>query len=605
MTAQEIRKKFINFFVKNQHIVIESSSLWPKDDPSVLLTTAGMQQFKPYFLGVRDAQADFSGKRLTSVQRCFRTSDIEEVGDATHCTFFEMLGNFSIGEYFKKEAIDFAWLFLTKELHLGKERLWITYFRGDETVAKDTEAVTLWKRHVPAQKIIGFGRQENWWGPPGKTGPCGPCSELHYDFTGQPCAKGADCLPNCECGRFMEVWNLVFMEYRLDDKGKLKELPSKNIDTGMGLDRLAFIVQKKRSLFETDLFKDIIKRIMEDTHFGSINALEDTVRCRIVADHLKATVFLLADGVTFSNKEQGYVARRVFRRALDQYTLPGSDLTPVIDSIIETYKQPYPFLAEQRPAIVEHVKREIEAYKKILQLNAQEIVDKVLKLPQQTTGSEKREPSSRQLTAQEAFTLYATYGLSPDRLKREGFVFDEEAFAKEIQAHQTISRAGATQKFGGHGLNSSEWTDKERQQMTCLHTATHLLHQALRSILGEQVRQQGSDIAPDRLRFDFEYASKLTEEQKQQVEELVNKKIKGDLSVSQETMPYESAIKSGALAFFKEKYPPSVSVYSIGDFSREVCGGPHVGHTGELGHFKIISEKSSSAGIRRIKATLE
>jgi len=608
MTSDKIRKKFIQFFEKNKHVFVESSSLWPKDDPSVLLTTAGMQQFKPYLMGEKDPKKDFNSKRLVSVQRCFRTSDIEEVGDPWHLTFFEMLGNFSVGDYFKKEAIDLAWKFLTKSIHINKQRLWVTYFKGDKKIAKDKETIDLWQKYLSKQRIIGFGKQENWWGPASESGPCGPSSEIHYDFTGHPCLKGSKCLPNCGCGRFMEVWNLVFMEYHLNTKRNLRNLPTKNIDTGMGLERLAFIVQKKRSIFEIDLFSNLIKQIKQDENFGRVNEAEDIWRARIVADHLKGSIFLLADGISFSNKEQGYVLRRVFRRALDQYLHARFDLTwlaDIIFAIIHQYKDQYPFLVSRQENVINQMNREIEAYKKVLQLDVEEIVNKITHLQKQTKRLPRKGPSTRKLTPQQAFTLYATYGLSLDRLKRKGFIFDEKEFDKEVEKHQRLSRAGAKKKFGGHALTSAEWTKEEREKMTRMHTATHLLHQALRDVLGVHVKQQGSDINPQRLRFDFEHSQKMTEEEKKKVVNIVNQKINENLLVTKKEMDHEKAISSGALAFFKEKYPDLVTVYSIGDYSKELCGGPHAETTGQIGKFKIVSEKSSSAGIRRIKAIIE
>ncbi|MFA5134681.1 MAG: alanine--tRNA ligase [Patescibacteria group bacterium] len=607
MNSNKIRQKFISFFIKNKkfsHTLVDSSSLWPQDDPSVLLTTAGMQQFKPYLMGIKDAQKQFGNTKLVSIQRSFRTSDIEEVGDPYHNTFFEMLGNFSIGNYFKEEAIYLSWTFLTKIIKINPHQLWATYYSGSSEIAKDTEAFKFWQKYLPTERIIGFGKDDNWWGPPGKSGPCGPCSELHYDFTGKPCLRGKQCLPNCECGRFMELWNLVFMEFHMDARGKIKELPGKNIDTGMGLERLALILQGKKSIFETDLFSPLIKLILDDPNFGSTNLIEDAIRCRIAADHFKASVFLLSDGINFSNKEQGYILRRVFRRALDQYLHPRFNLTLIVDTVASIYEKQYPMIKRERNSLAEKMNKELSGYQKILNLNVHEIADKIIHLKTQTKHDVSTGPSTRKLTAEEAFILYSTYGISEERLKREGFTFDSEGFHREIMKHQKLSRAGAENKFGGHGLNSKELSDSDRTLMTRYHTATHLLHQALRTVLGPHVRQQGSDINPERLRFDFEHHSKLTEDEKNKIERLVNEIIKKNYMVTSEEVPYDDAVKSGALSFFKEKYPEKVTVYSIGDFSKELCGGPHVKNTSELGNFHIQSEKSSSSGIRRIKAIL-
>lgn len=604
MTHTKIREKFIKFFTKNKHKLVESSSLIPHGDPSVLLTTAGMQQFKPYFMGVKDPMKDLKGRRLISIQRCFRTSDIEEVGDAWHNTFFEMLGNFSVADYFKKEAIDLAWQFLIKVMKIDRKRLWATYFKGDKAVESDRETAKLWEKYLPKEKIRGYGRIDNFWGPVGQSGPCGPCSEIHYDFTGKACEKGNKCLPNCECGRFMELWNLVFTEYNIDEKGKFKDLPTKNIDTGMGLERLALVVQKKKSIYETDLFAPLIEEVTKDPNFGKISQAEDIVRSRIIADHLKGTVFLLHDDIIFSNKEQGYVLRRVFRRASDQFLYPNFTWPHYINKVIEIYQANYPFLIKRSGRITENIIREQEAYRKIQKLEVKEVIEKVAHQKWEKQLDDISGPSSRPISPQEAFKLYSTYGLSPDRLKREGFVFDEKEFKKEVEKHKNISRAGAEKKFGGHGLSSQDIPEKDRQKMIRLHTATHLLQQALRDVLGNHIKQEGSDINTERLRFDFTHPQKLTEDEKKKVEAIVNQKINDDLPISSKEMSYDEAVKSGALAFFKEKYPETVKVYSIDDYSKEICGGPHVEHTGQIGQFKIISEKSSSAGIRRIKATV-
>ncbi len=608
MNSDKIRLKFIKYFAKNKkfpHKEVLSSSLWPKDDPSVLLTTAGMQQFKPYFMGIKDPKKEFGSTMLVSSQRCFRTSDIEEVGDGWHNTFFEMLGNFSIGAYTKNEAIDLAWKFLTKELKFHESRLWTTYFSGNTRVAKDHEAIQIWKQYIPKERIVGYGKKDNWWGPQGNSGPCGPCSEIHYDLTGVPCSKDKHCLPNCECGRFVEIWNLVFMEFHMDTKKAVKPLPTKSIDTGMGLERLAVIHQSKKNIFGTDLFSPLIKQIIRDPNFGSTSKIEDEVRSYIVADHIKSAVFLLADGITFSNKEQGYILRRIFRRALDQYLHQHFSIDILVDAIILIYRETYPYLGEQRDSILKKMNTELSNYSKVLKLDVEEIVKKMVNLRSQTKTIPRKGPSSRVLAPEEAFKLYATYGLSADRLKRKGFTFDEKKFQKEIEKHQSLSRAGAQKKFGGHGIDSSEWSFVERKKMTRLHTATHLLHQSLRTILGNQVQQEGSDINPKRLRFDFRYDKKLTDDELKRVENLVNDKIQMNIQVTSEEMEYSKALKVGALAFFKEKYPEKVTVYSIGDFSKELCGGPHVTKTGEIGKFKINSEKSSSAGVRRIKAEVE
>jgi len=600
MKSEKIREKFIDYFVKKlKHTKVASSSLIPENDPSVLLTTAGMQQFKVYFQGQKSVKKDFRNRNLTSIQKCFRTSDIESVGDESHLTFFEMLGNFSIGGYFKKRAIKYAFEFLTKELKINKKRLYVTVFAGDEEVVKDFEAFKAWQEYVDEERIFAFGREFNWWGPPGKSGPCGPSSEIHYDLTGEPCSRGKDCQPNCECGRFVELWNLVFMQYYKDEKGGLKDLPTKNIDTGMGLERLAMIMQKKDNIFETDLFSPLIKIIFQDPNIEKLQSEMERVKSiRIIADHIKGAVFLLSEGISFSNKGQGYILRRIFRRLIDQFESPYFKLEPLVEAVIDIYSRFYPEILKQKKEIISKLNEEREAYNKILSIEVDKVYQKISKKTKKSIFEDKgRKPSKIKISAEEAFRLYSTYGLTPNMIRKKGYEFDEEKFKEKLAEHQKISRAGAEKKFGGVG----DFGEKVARQ----HTATHLLHAALRRVLGSHVRQMGSDLTPERLRFDFSHPAKLTEEEKKKVEDLVNEVIKKDYPVTFEEMPYKKAIKSGALAFFKEKYPEIVKVYTIGNFSKEICAGPHVRRTSELGHFKIISEKSSARGVRRIKAILE
>ncbi|MBI4426458.1 MAG: alanine--tRNA ligase [Candidatus Kerfeldbacteria bacterium] len=604
MKAPEIRQKFIAYFKKQEHVVVPSSSLVPDNDPSVLLTTAGMQQFKPYLLGHLDPTTRFRARRLTSVQRCFRTSDIDAVGDASHLTFFEMLGNFSIGDYSKAGTIRFAWECLTKTFNVPKKRLWVTIFEGDTRTVKDFEAFKFWQEYVATDRITSFGRSENWWGPPGTSGPCGPSSEIHVDRTGQPCERQSNCRPNCPCGRFLELWNLVFMEYFQDEAGAFSDLPTKNVDTGMGLERLALILQDVPTVFETDLFAPIIRVAAQS---GAVPAgeshLERTTHLRIVTDHLKAAVFLVADGVRFSNKDRGYILRRVFRRALDQLTYPLAAWPPIAAAVIDRYQQAYPFLAEQRSMITSALTEEAEGFLRHIDTTLKRVTAKDSRL---SNGSGQ----TKRLTPEQAFTLFTTHGTSPARLRRAGFNFDEKAVKLKIEEHRRRSRAGAAKKFGGHGLggyalDASRFKPDAVARLTRLHTATHLLQQALRTVLGSHVRQNGSDITPERLRFDFTHPTKLTAEQLAAVENLINQQVRRDLPVSWQELSPEEALQAGALSFFRERYPARVKVYSIGDFSKEICGGPHVKRSSEVGRVKIISEKSSAAGIRRIKATVE
>lgn len=603
MTSQQIRDNFRKFFVQHGHEAMLSSSLLPDNDPSVLLTTAGMQQFKPYFLGEKDPVKDFGAKRTTTIQKCFRTSDIDEVGDTSHLTMFEMLGNFSFGDYFKEEAIDLAWEFLTEKLHLPKERLWVTIFGGEGEVPRDTEAENFWLKHVPQERIVACGRKDNFWGPPGKSGSCGPSSEIHYQLVDHP--KGE---PN-QSNEFIEIWNLVFTEYNQDEKKKLTPLPQKNIDTGMGLERLAMVSQGKFSIFETDIYEPLIKEIAHLEGFSeSGDRLTDGRRKRIVADHIRGAVFLLADGVRFSNKEQGYILRRIVRRALDQFQSSKINIEPLVKSVVSLFEEAYPELSNKKEEILTALNVEIEQYKKVLDKDVSQLVSNMRKEKPQPELESRAGLSAVPLSSEEAFNLYSTHGISLDRLERLRFTFDKKEIEERIAGHQELSRAGATAKFGGHGLNDpdleSKYSADQIFTMKRLHSATHLLHAALRKILGSDVQQRGSDIDPERLRFDFSFPRKLTDDEKKQVEDLVNEKVKADMPVSFEMMSYQKAIDSGALAFFKEKYADEVKVYSMGDFSKELCGGPHVEHTGQVGEFKIVAEQSVGSGLRRIKATV-
>lgn len=601
MKGQELRKKFLEYFQSQEHAVIESSSLIPDNDPSVLLTTAGMQQFKPYFIGEKNPDEIFHARRLTSSQRCFRTSDIDNVGDASHLTFFEMLGNFSIGDYSKAGAIRMAWECLTQVLKLNKKSIWVTIFAGDDLAIKDFEAQKLWTEYVDADRIVEFGRSDNWWGPPGTSGPCGPCSELHIDLTGQACDRGSACRPNCACGRFLEVWNLVFMEYFQDEAGAFTSLPAKNVDTGLGLERLALISQKKSSPFETDLFTPIMDVIENVGGIGNYQTETEKIRrSRIVADHLKGATFLVADGVRFSNKEQGYILRRIFRRALDHLTYPLANYPKIVAAVLDMYREAYPYLTDLQDEIHEVMRAEATAYDDLVNQTLKKIASRIKR---------KSAGESLALTPAEAFEYYSTFGVSLDRLKREGYTFDIEAVEKKVAEHKQKSRAGMAGKFGGHGLgyalDTSGYTPEDVARVTRMHTATHLLHQALRTVLGQHVQQNGSDITPERLRFDFAHPEKLTPEQRAAVEELVNQQVNRHLPVTFEEIDLAKAVNEGALSFFKEKYPPKVKVYTVGGFSKEICGGPHVNNSSEVGRFRIISEKSSSAGVRRIKAVVE
>ena len=611
MTSAEIRQAFLDFFEKKGHKIVPSSSLL-SSDPTVLLTTAGMQQFKEYYLEKPSPYGD----RVASCQKCFRTSDIEEVGDKSHLTFLEMLGNFSFGDYFKKETIGFAYEILTDVYKLPTEDIWITYFGGDlstgasteqirpeltveglirmssgQVVPEDVESQEIWQKlGIPRERMFAFDRKDNFWGPTGEEGPCGPTTEIHFDLTKKSCSK--DCGPNCDCGRFIEVWNLVFNEYYQNRDKKLTLLEKKGVDTGMGFERLVMVIQGKSSIFETDLFNPLIEKITEDS---AKPYSQNQKAYRIITDHIKGSVFLVAEGVVPSNVEEGYILRRVLRRAVrfsKLLDLGNNFLIPEAKKVIEIYKGIYPEIASKETDILTVIQNEEEKFEKTLERGIKETNSII------AGGS---------VSGEDAFYLYESYGfpleLTEELAKENGLTVDKKGFEHAFKKHQEISRAGAEKKFGGVGKEATYEAIK-------LHTATHLLHAALREVLGTHVRQMGSDITSQRLRFDFSHDAKMTQEEIKKAEDLVNKKNKEGLKVAREEMPHSKAIESGALAFFKEKYPEKVSVYSAEDpsgkiFSREICAGPHVSNTSELGHFKIMKEGSAGAGIRRIRAILE
>ncbi len=568
MDSKELRNKFLEFFRKKGHTIVPSSSLVPTDS-SVLFTTAGMQQFKPYYLG----EPSPYGKNVSSSQKCLRTSDIEEVGDERHLTFFEMMGNFSFGGYFKKEAINLAYELLVSVYQLPVSKMEVTVFKGEGNVPRDDDSKEIWHKFgfSPEKGNLKFyGREDNFWGPTGKEGPCGPTTEIYFDG--------------------IEIWNLVFNEYYQDSQGNLTPLKQKGLDTGMGLERLAMVVQKKPTVFETDLFEPIIEEIYRGQ--TSVNKRA----ARIVADHIKSSVFLISEGILPSNSERGYILRRLLRRAIRYarlMNLSGGLLISAAKKVAEIYKDIYPEVLSREADILTVIEKEGDKFEKTLERGLRELRIEI---------ADYKSRGLKKIPGRLAFNLFQSYGfpleVTMEVAGEEGFSVDREEFEEEFKKHQDISRTGAEKKFGGLGKSPS-------YEATKLHTATHLLQAALREVLGKEVKQMGSDINPERLRFDFSYPQKMTEEEIKRVEDLVNQKIKEDLEVKREEMGYKEAVKSGALAFFKEKYPERVSVYSIGHFSKEICAGPHVKRTSEIGHFKIIKEESSGAGIRRIKAVLE
>lgn len=598
MTSKELRQKFIEFFVKSGHKQVPSSTLLPSD-PSVLFTTAGMQQFVDYLAGYKDPMQKFGSRHLCSVQKCFRTNDIEEIGDDTHHTFFEMLGNWSIGtdengQYFKEGAIKYALEFL-ESLGFEKEKMWATIYQGDSVIAKDEEAKNIWIQNgIPQERILPCG-SDNFWGPTAATGPCGPCSEIHYD-RGEAFGCGApDCKPNCpNCKRFVEIWNLVFMQYNKNEKGEFEKLPQTNVDTGSGLERVLTILNGTKSAFESDLFLPLIEELEK---ISEKKYSEAQFAYRVIVDHLRGACFLVADGFKPDKIGQGYVLRRLIRRAIRQARIidaQDSFVEVLAKKVIAEYQSIYPELNE---SIIKVLTDEQEKFGKALE-NGLKVLDK--KYPKSVEQGT--------ISGTDAFDLYQTYGFPLELVKEEAqarnYQIDLPGFEAELAKHQEISRAGAAKLFGGHGANEVQ-DEEAKQKITKLHTATHLLQAALRQVLGDSVKQMGSNIDATRLRFDFSFERKMTPEEVKKVEDIVNEQIQKNLIVTKEEMDYMKAMESGALAFFKEKYPEKVNVYSIGDFSKELCGGPHADCTGKLGKFKIIKEESVAAGVRRIKATLD
>lgn len=583
MKAIEIRNKFLEFFKKHNHTIIPSAPLIPENDPSVLFTTAGMQPLVPYLLGEKHP----GGKRIADYQKCVRTVDIDSVGDNRHLTYFEMLGNWSLGDYFKKDAIAMSYKFLTEELGIDPEKLSVTCFAGDADAPKDIEAFEAWKNAgIPEERIYFYGKEDNWW-IAGEEGPCGPDTEMFLD-TGKP-ACSENCQPSCNCGKYVEIWNNVFMEY-YKSKDSIKKLEQKNVDTGLGLERMAMLLQKVETPFDTELFKPVMEELEK------LEKIDDIKSRRIVAEHLRSSIMIIADGGRPSNIDRGYVLRRLIRRMtrhMSKLQIDLENISDLIDLTINNLNEMYPELQTKRDIIKNVIIEEKDKFIKTLGHGEKEFEKVINKLEQENKNV---------IDGKTIFKLYETYGFPPeitaDLAQEKGYKIDLTEFDKLFKEHQEKSRLGSEQKFKGGLAEQNEIT-------TAYHTATHLLHQALRNVLGDHVKQSGSNITTERLRFDFSHPEKMTPEQIKQVEDIVNEQIKRDLNVVSEEMPLEEAKKSGAIGLFENKYGDTVKVYTIGDFSKEICGGPHVKHTGELGHFKIKKEESSSAGIRRIKAILE
>lgn len=600
LSSNEIRKRFIAFFKEKDHAILPSASVIPENDPTLLFVNSGMYPLVPYLMGESHPQ----GVRLANIQKCIRTIDIDEVGDNRHNTFFEMLGVWSLGDYFREEIIPWTYDFLTNtEYGMGLDpgRLYVTCFEGDERSPKDETAAALWKNAgIPEDRIHFLPAEENWWELPGKTGPCGPDSEIYYDLTGKLGSVSDEEFVNAgDDGLVVEIGNDVFMEFAKDGKGGVGPLPKKNIDVGWGLDRLALVCQDKQSIYETDVFQPLIEKAVEIAGKPYIDA---QIRpYRIIADHIKAAVMIIGDpiGATPSNIEQGYIVRRLIRRAIRELQRVGVS-EPVLNQLTEVvfmiYGEAYPELLERKEYVMDAIIAEEQKFMRTLEKGLKEFN----KIAERSTGS---------VSGKDAFILFSTYGfpleMTRELAQEQGMTVDEKEYKREFEAHQGISRIGSEQKFKGGLAEDSVATQR-------LHTATHLLHQALRTVLGDTVEQKGSNITPKRLRFDFNYPEKLTDEQKQQVEDLVNQQIQADLPVSCEEMTVDEAKDAGAIGLFEEEYEKTggkIKVYTVGEgeaqFSKEICGGPHVTKTSELGRFKITSEKSSSAGVRRIKAVLE
>lgn len=589
--AKTLRQLWFDFFRERGHKIIRSASLIPENDPTVLFTTAGMHPLVPYLLGEKHPE----GQRLADVQKCVRTGDIDEVGDSSHCTLFEMLGNWSLGDYFKREMIPWSYEFLTEKLGIDKNKLAVSVFVGDEDCPADNESARLWEEcGIARENIFYLPKENNWWGPAGITGPCGPDTEMFID-TGKPkCSE--NCSPACDCGKYLEIWNDVFMEFNKTATGQYVPLKQKNVDTGMGLERTLCILQGKNSVYETDLFLPIIETVsaLSGKKYGED---EETTRAmRIVADHIRTSVFIIGDerGVLCSNVDQGYILRRLLRRAI-RYSktlgLPSQSLKKIAESVLKIYDGVYPELIENREKIFDEISREEERFEHTLQGGIKEFE----KLRNYLVGDT--------VSGKAAFKLYDTYGfpieMTVELASEYGLKVNVEDFKAAFQEHQKKSQQGAEQKFKGGLADNTEKTAR-------LHTATHLMHRALKEVLhDENANQKGSNITEERLRFDFTFPRPLTEEEIKAVEDKVNEAIKADVPIVCEEMTVEEAKNKGAVGLFTSKYGEKVKVYTMGKYSMEICGGPHAARTGELGTFKIIKEQSSSAGVRRIKAVLE
>ena len=592
ITSSELRQKYLDFFKERGHAVIPSASIIPNNDPTVLFTTAGMHPLVPYLMGQKHPE----GTRLTDVQKCIRTGDIDEVGDASHLTFFEMLGNWSLGDYFKKEAIAWSYEFLTSPKYLGldPDNLAFTVFEGDSDAPRDEESAELWKAQgVKEDHIFYLPKKHNWWGPAGQTGPCGPDTEMFIITDKEPC--GEDCSPACSCGRYLEIWNDVFMQYHKNADGTFEPLKQKNVDTGMGLERTLCVLTGKDNVYETEIFSEQLAKISELCGKSYGESEQVTRAFRIIADHIRTATFILGDdlGVSPSNVDQGYVLRRLIRRAVRfgrKLDMPENFTPAIAQVVIDKYKSVYPELERNKDFVLEQLRLEEERFAKTLEQGTKEFEKLVDKL--KISGT---------LSGRLAFRLYDTFGfpieMTQELAKENDLTVDIDGFNAAFKKHQELSKAGSEQKFKGGLADHSEETTK-------LHTATHLLHAALRKVLGDEVAQKGSNITAERLRFDFSFHRKMEPEEIAEVQRLVNEAIERKMPITMEEMSVEDARNSGAIGLFGDKYGERVKVYTMGDFSKEICGGPHASNTGDLVAFKIQKEQSSSAGVRRIKAII-
>ena len=582
MQTIDLKKEFLQFFKSKGHKIIPSAPIIPENDPTCLFNTAGMQPLVPYLKGETHPE----GKRLADVQKCFRTNDLDSIGDKTHHTFFEMLGNWSLGDYFKEESIKMSFDFLTQELEIPVEKLSVTCFGGDETLDKDEESAKYWeKAGIPKERI--YYLKDNWW-IAGETGPCGSDTEIFYD-TGKPkCSP--ECNPDCDCGKYVEIWNNVFMEFNKHEDGTITPLEQKNVDTGLGLERVNMILQGKETPYDTEIFEDIMKKLEE------LQKVDNIFSRRVVAEHLRSSMMIITDGGRPSNLDRGYVLRRLIRRMIrhmNKLQIDLNELANLIDLDIDVLKQMYPELDKNRGLIKNVIIEEKDKFVKTLIHGEREFEKEFEKI---------KKAGKDIVEGKVVFRLYDTYGFPPevtaDLAKENNLKIDLDGFKELFKQHQEKSRAGSEQKFKGGLASTGEIETK-------YHTATHLLNAALKQVLGSHVHQRGSNITHERMRFDFSHDAKMTPEEKQQTEDLVNKWIEQAIPVEKLEMKKDDAIAQGAEAMFIEKYGDIVTVYKIGDVSLELCGGPHVSNTKELGHFKIKKEESSSSGVRRIKAILE